>query len=287
MLGALLLLWPPVQTRVVAWLSGKASTELGTEVSVGRVAISLRGQLVLDRIYIADLDGDTLIAVGSLRVKGLRIHPRAKVIAMGGVDLSEGRFNLRTPENEEKSNLTLLLDRLGGSDTTASGEDWAIHCKRFNIEDFHFSYHNANVPRIPFGIDFEHVEVTHAHIAGRSLEVIGDSVEADLYRMQLLEHGGLVLEELSGHTAVSGRGIRIQDLRLRTPLSSAEGELDFSTDSWLDYNAFNERVRMKLELDTAHVDFADIALFAPDLQGISYPIEVSGRVRGTDRKSVV
>ncbi|MBX2973374.1 MAG: hypothetical protein KF797_09740, partial [Flavobacteriales bacterium] len=280
-LGALLLLWSPVQTRVVAWLSAKASAELGTEVSIGRVAISLRGQLVLDRIYVEDLDGDTLIAAGSLRVKGLRIHPRAHVVAMGGLDLIGARFALRTPAGQPKSNLTLLLDRLGESDTTASGEDWTIRCKRFNIEEFHFSFHDANVEPIPFGVDVDHVEVTHAHIAGRSLEVIGDSIMADLYRFQLVEKGGLVVEELSGQTTVSGKGIHIQDLRLRTPLSSAQGELRFISANWRAYNNFNEEVVMRAELDTAHVDFADIALFAPGLEGISYPIDVSGRVRGT------
>lgn len=278
---AVLLLFPPIQTGVVGWLSQKASEELGTEVSIGRVAISLRGQLVLERIFIEDLDGDTLVAAGSLRVKGLRIHPVDHVVSMGGLDLEGGRFALRTPLGEVKSNLTLLLDQLASSDTTTSGEDWTIRCRRFDIAELHFTYHNTNTTPIPFGVDFEHIDVTHAHIAGRGLEVIGDSIVADLYRFQLNERSGLVVDELSGRAAVSGRAIRIQDLRLRTPYSSAAGELNFFSEGWVDYNDFNERVRMRIDLDTAHVDFSDIALFAPDLEGIHYPVEASGQVRGT------
>lgn len=279
--GALLLLWAPVQNRVVDWLGRKASAELGTEVRIGRVALSLRGELVLERIYVADLDGDTLLAAAALRVRTLRIHPRSNLITMGALELQGTRFALRTPPGEVKSNLTLLLDRLGSSDTTSTGEDWTIRCKRFNIAELHFSYANGNTSRIPFGVDFDHVDVTHATIAGRALQVIGDSIVADLQRFELKDHSGLVVEEISGHTAVSGRGIRIEDLVLRTPSSKARGELEFFTESWLDYNDFNEKVRMRLELDTARLEFADIALFAPELEGIRYPIDLSGRVRGT------
>ncbi|MCB9164975.1 MAG: translocation/assembly module TamB [Flavobacteriales bacterium] len=281
LLTALLLLWSPVQTRVVGWLSERASQELGTEVRIGRVALSLKGQLVLERLFVADLDADTLISAGSLRLKGLRVHPGAHLVSMTGFDLEEVRFRLRTPAGGTKSNLTLLLDRLGEGDTTSASDDWIIRCTRFNLDELHFTFDNENAPRLPFGVDFEHVGVTHAHIAGRGLEVIGDSITADLNRLRLTEQGGLQVTELSGRTAVSGKGILIQDLRLRTPLSAADGEMRFTTENWRDYNAFNEKVMMRVDLDTAHVDFADIALFAPGLEGIHYPMEVSGRIRGT------
>lgn len=278
---ALLLLWTPVQNAVVHWLGEKASAELGTTVRVGRVALSLRGQIILEGIMIEDIDGDTLIAADALRVKGLRIDPGSNLVVMSGLDLEGTRFALRTPAGQEKSNLTLLMDRLGSSDTTSTGEDWTIRCKRFNIAELHFTYHNANTERIPFGVDVEHVDVTHAHIAGRALEVIGDSIVADLQRMRFMDHSGLVVEELSGFTSISGRALHIDDLLLRTDRSSARGKLEFSSENWLAYNDFNELVNMRIDLDTARVDLADIALFAPDLEGIQYPIEVSGKVRGT------
>lgn len=277
----LLLLWQPVQVRVVHWLGEKASVELGTKVYIGHVMLSPWGRIELKDVLIADLEGDTLVAVGELHMTALRIHPRARVIALGALQLSNTRFALETPAGGTKSNLTLLLDKLASEDTTASGADWTIRCKRFNIADLHFSYHNANVDTIPYGVDLEHVEVTHAHIAGRELTVVGDSIRAQLHRFDLYERSGLRVERLSGTTVVSGKGIHIDGLHLRTQRSTAEGELTFTTEGWTDYNDFNEKVRMKLELDTAHVDFADIALFAPDLEGVRYPIRLRGRMRGT------
>ncbi|MBL7940929.1 MAG: translocation/assembly module TamB [Flavobacteriales bacterium] len=279
--GGLLLLWPPVQNRVVHWLGREASEKLGTEVRIGHVMLSPWGQLVFQDVFVADLEGDTLVAVGSLKVKALRIHPRAHVVQVGGIQLKDTRFAMTTPEGGTKSNLTLLLDKLASSDTSASGAAWKVRCQRFNIEELHFSYENANTERIPFGVDFEHVDVTHAHIAGRELAIIGDSIHARLRRFQLFEQSGLRVEELTGIANVTPRGITVDELQLSTPRSSTAGRLAFTTGSWTDYNDFNQLVRMGLELDTAHIDFADIALFAPELQGIQYPISLSGNMRGT------
>ncbi len=279
--AGLLLLWPPVQNRVVHWLSTEASETLGTDVRVGRVLLSPWGQFLLEDVYIADLDRDTLFAADVIRVKALRVHPRAKVIAVGGFELNGSRFALRTPKGGTKSNLTLLLDKLASADTTSSDASWRVRCKRFAIEDLHFSFHNTNTEPIPFGVDFEHVDVTHAHIAGRDLSVEGDSIRARLFRFQLHERSGLDVDELSGMVALSGRGIHVDGLKLATPSSEAEGELTFTTEAWVDYNDFNDRVNMRLDLDTALIDFSDIAYFAPELEGIKYPVRISGRVRGT------
>ena len=150
----MLLLWPPVQNRVVDRLTTQASERLGTEVRIGHVMISPWGQLILDDVFIADLEGDTLISVGSLRLKSLRVHPRAQILKVGGVVLGDARFAMATPVGETKSNLTLLLDKLSGADSTASGDSWTIICKRFNIQELHFSFHDRNAGRIPFGVDF-------------------------------------------------------------------------------------------------------------------------------------
>jgi hypothetical protein len=53
------------------------------------------------------------------------------------------------------------------------------------------------------------------------------------------------------------------------------------SESFADFDAFETNVRMRVELDSSHVQFADIALFAPDLQGVEFPLDLSGKFRGT------
>lgn len=280
-IGALLLLWPPVQTKVVHLVGHWASEQLGTEVRVGSVMISPRGEMVLGDVFIADLEGDTLIAASELRFKALRIHPRAQVIQVGGVHLHNARFAMTTPLGSTKSNLTLLMDKFSSEDTTSSDAAWQIKVKRFDIHEFHYSFYDRNSEPIPFGVDFKHINITHATVAGTGFAFAGDSLQAQLKELQLTERSGLVINELSGLTHVSPRGIIISDMELRTGRSNAKGQFAMITNSWADYNEFNQKVNMKLQLDTANVDFRDISMFAPELEGIHYPIGISGRMRGT------
>ena len=277
----MLLLWPPVQNKVVHWLGDKATERLGTDVRVGRVMISPWGQILLEDVFVADIEGDTLFMVGSLRVKSLRVHPRSRIIKVGGLVLSDARFALETPVGGTKSNLTLLLDRLGSADTTASEESWVILCKRFNIQELHFSYNDRNLEPIPFGVDFSHIDVTHATIAGNDFIMLGDSIHAMLREFRLNEQSGLRVDELSGGTAVTSRGIVVEGMQLRTPTSHATGRFAMATTKWTDYDRFNELVEMDLDLDTSRIDFKDIAFFVPELEGVDYPIRLSGHVRGT------
>ena len=91
----------------------------------------------------------------------------------------------------------------------------------------------------------------------------------------------LRVDELSGATAVTSRGIVVEEMHVRTPTSHARGRFAMTTERWSDYDRFNELVVMDLDLDTSRIDFRDIAYFAPELEGVDYPIRLSGRVRGT------
>ena len=276
------MLVPAVQTRVAHWLGEWASARIGAEVRIARVAIRPFGPIVFEELYVGDLQGDTLFAVGALRVKGLRVLPRRHLVQVSELGLDRGRFALATADGDVHSNLTNLLDRLASGDTTeTAGPDWTIRCDRFRLNDLHFSFHNANSEPRPFGVDFDHVDVREATLHGHHLLVTGDSIGAHIDRLALRERSGLVLEQLAGGTWVSPHGISIEAMRLRTPRSDLSGELRFTTDSWGDYNAFTEQVMMRLELDSSRLDLADVAWFATALEGIELPFDIRGRVFGT------
>ncbi|MFT3885880.1 MAG: translocation/assembly module TamB domain-containing protein [Flavobacteriales bacterium] len=278
---SILLLYPVVQTWLAQQLSTKLSKDLGTTIRIERVELRLFGTERLHGVFIADLKGDTLIAADEIRVRRVRLSLSTHRVSAGRLELHRARFNLAKAEGEQHSNLTDLLDKLAGSDTTSGGAEWRIGCSDVDIQDLHFTYHDANVQPLPFGVDFDHVDVTQAFIQGRDLRLAGDSVLLDIGRIALRDHSGLVLDTLSGATRISPRGIRINDLLLRTPGTRLAGDLEMYTDSFADYSSFTDHVRLKVDLEPSRVQFADIALFAPGLEGMDLPVRVSGHVRGT------
>lgn len=283
LLAAILLLmqWPPIQNWVADRVAAFASDRLGAEVRIGHISISPLGGLVLQEVYLGDLRGDTLIAANTLSVFGVRIHPRAHVVKLSALELRGARFALATASGDIHSNLTNLLAKLASSDTSAAGEPWSIHCGRFLIDRFHFSFNDANVPVQRFGVDFKHIDIPDAHIAGSGLSVAGDSIHAHFKALSFTERCGLRLEELSGTTTVGGRGITIHGMALRTTNSALRGELALRSTTFADFDDFTQKVVMRVMLDSSQLDFADVAWFAPELEGMRLPIQLSGKVRGT------
>ena len=280
-LVSVLLLFPAVQRVIAQRLAAYATEQLGAEVRIGDVAIHPFGRITLSDVYVGDLKGDTLFAVGHLHVGGLRIHPRSGIVRANDLELEGVRFALATAADEPHSNLTQLLNKLASSDTTSSGQDWSISVGDFAISGFHFSFHDAHYDPIPFGVDFDHLDVRDVHLRGHQFRVAGDSISVHLERLALHEHSGFQVERLAGAATVSGRGIRIEQMILRTPDSDVQGTLRFTTEGWTAYDEFNDRVNMRLALDSSRLDFKDIAYFAPELEGIQLPIGIQGVVRGT------
>lgn len=276
----LLLSIPWVQRNLAKLLAGWASERAGVEIRIGALTVEPFGAVVLKEVFVGDLRGDTLFVVGTLKVNGVRVDGDDRVVDISSVRLDSARFALAMAEGDVHSNLTNLLDKLSSGDTTSGGEPWVVRCARFNITGLHFSYHDDNKPVQPFGVDFEHVDVHHADITGRRFVLASDTVTAWLGELRLDERSGLRIDHLSGETRVGPDGIIIEQVKLRTPRTEVDGRLQFITPGWSAYSDFSQQVNMRIDLAPSRVEFADIALFAPELQGIELPIRLKGRVRG-------
>ncbi len=280
-IAGLLLLIPAVQTQVAAKLATMASESTGADIRIGRFSLGLDGAVELGQVYVGDLHGDTLFVVDDLRVKGLRVRTGIRLVQFSTLELRGARFALATSKGDVHSNLTNLLDRLASSDTTSAGPDWTIRCARFLITDLHFSFHNANSEVEPFGVDFEHIDIPDARVQGSGLSVIGDSIHTHLRHLSLSERSGLRVNELSGSTSVSGKGVAVEHMKLVSPYTDLRGKLSMGCEGWADFNEFTSKVALRLDLDSSKLDMADIAWFAPELEGIRFPMTLSGKVRGT------
>ncbi len=280
-IAGLLLLLPSVQTRVASQLAAIASERTGADIRIGRVSVSMDGAIQLGEVYVSDLRGDTLFVVPELRVKGLRIRPDVRLVQISTLELHGARFALATTKGDAHSNLTNFINELSSADSSASEGDWTIRCSRFLIDGFHFSFHDANQEVDPFGVDFTHIDIPDAHIAGARLTVIGDSINAHLRHVSFTERSGFRVDKLAGTTSVSGHGIAVNNMQLRSPFTDVHGKVMMTCESWRAFDDFTTSVALRLDLDSSLLDMADIAWFAPELEGIRFPMVLSGKVRGT------
>lgn len=283
------LVTPAVQTWLARWLSASLSKDTGAEMHIDRVELRLFGPNRLHGVFIADLQGDTLVAADEIWVRGLRIHRHAHQIRAKRIELHRARFALAKAEGDAHSNLTNLLDKIAGParKDTAAPEPWAFRCDQVDIRGLHFSFQDANEAPIPFGVDLAHVDIPSATILGRDLRVAGDSILFRFDEMAFSDRSGLKVRQLAGDARVAPQGIRVKGLHLITgpPAKGAEGsdlrgDLDLGTQSLDDLDDFISKVEIQARFDSSRLQFADVALFAPDLQGVDLPITIRGKFQG-------
>ena len=283
------LITPAVQTWIAQQMSASLSKELGAELHIERVELRLFGPNRFHGVFVADLKGDTLIAADEIWVRGLKIHRHARMIEAKRVEIHRSRFALERVKGDPHSNLTNLLARISGpsaTDTTPSAP-WTVRCAQVDIRAFHFSYNDGNEPVLPFGVDLSHVDIPSAEILGRDLRFAGDSIVFHFDRLSLTDRSGLRVEQLAGNTRVSPRGLRMKGLHLVTGApqeggvgSNLHGDLDLRSHDYSDFDEFNTKVHMAARLDSSRLQLGDVALFAPDLQGMNYAISIEGNVQG-------
>lgn len=283
------LMLPGVQTWLAGVASVRISAELGTDIRIGRVELRLFGPNRLHGVYIGDLKGDTLIAADEIWVRGLKVHPGRRLVEARRLELHRARFALARGAEDAHTNLTELLDKIAGppQEEGLRPEPWTIRCGQVDIRDLHFSHEDAHYRRQPSGIDFSHIDIPSATIIGEDFLMAGDSILFHFRQLSLAEQSGLTVERMSGRARVAPRGIRVQGLHLVTapPKEGSQGtdlrgDIDFRTHDLDDLDEFTTRVFMDARLDSSRLQFADVAYFAPDLQGVDFPISVGGTIQG-------
>lgn len=58
------------------------------------------------------------------------------------------------------------------------------------------------------------------------------------------------------------------NLYLNTPYSQIRTKLKFTTESWDDYNDFEEKVYMNGDFSKSILEFKDITYFSPEIEGL-------------------
>ncbi len=144
-MGMVLLLFrlPSVQTKTAraaaAWLEDK----LGTEVRVDKVYLNLWTSLVIEGLYVADLNHDTLIYAGRLDARFSKVRLLNRKLALREIKLQNTVFHLHRDLSGDTMNLTALLRKLSGTPDSTKNKgpfNWELDLERVELLRTDFAY---------------------------------------------------------------------------------------------------------------------------------------------------
>ncbi len=270
-----------VQTFLAHRATNYLSEKLGTRVHVDRVYIRFMRSVMLDGVLIEDHHQNTLLYAKQLKVDISEFSLKKNRLALKSVQLINADVNLIKYKGERRDNLSYFTSKFakpGTKDTSASKMELTIN--NIHLQDVHFIKRNDNSTFDTLGVDFNNLDVTHVFGDINDIHFDADSTYATIHKLNLSDHGGFVLNDLSTNVRLSPGQWRFNNLDVITPQTEIHTDLSFFLDSIDDFDYFDTKVNWTSDFKNSTISLQDISYFAHDLWGRSNRLKISGFVKG-------
>ncbi|MBW8324464.1 MAG: translocation/assembly module TamB [Prolixibacteraceae bacterium] len=144
---ALLIQIPSVQTKIVRFATSFISTKTDTKVEIGNVSIAFPKSVVLEGLYLEDLNQDTLIYAGKAKINIALYDLLKNKIAISSFGLQDATVKLHSAKTDPLFNYNFLLTAFGDTTTqvktdTLSASKWTFSLDEISLENIRFTYHD-------------------------------------------------------------------------------------------------------------------------------------------------
>ncbi|MGQ0828822.1 MAG: translocation/assembly module TamB domain-containing protein [Bacteroidota bacterium] len=275
-----------VQGYVAKKTADFLSEKLNTRIDIGSVEIQFFKTVVLNDVYIEDLHRDTLLYSKRLKVGIEDLNIKKQRIYISDIILLNAKTKLTRYKAEEDLNFQFIIDAFANSDTAKTTTPWDIRFNEVSLVNTSFAYRDEHDTTATKGINY--FDLRADNINGRVSGIIfeQDTIHATIDYFAAIEKSGFILQNLSSYVNVSPVGIKLDELKIKTPESTVATDLSFSYKKYGDFRDFIDSVKFKADFNRSVLELSDIAYFAPALKGIYKSLIISGKVNGkvTDLK---
>lgn len=155
--------------------------------------------------------------------------------------------------------------------------------KNLSIEDGSFAYKNLvlmdtlNTKFNPN--DFRFVDL---NVKSKDILIGNDSLYAQLDYLRLKEKSGFEILDMASLLNFSNHGLGLTQLRVNTPNSTIQSDIQFSYESLNDFDNFMEDVQFDIKLAPSSIHSKDIAYFVEESKfSYIYPLQIEGQIYGS------
>jgi len=143
----LLIRVPSIQTKIVRFATSFISNKTDTKVEIGSVSIAFPKSVVLEGLYLEDLNQDTLIYAGKANVNIALYDLLKSKIAISSFDLEDATVKLHSTKTDPLFNYNFLLTAFGDTTSqektdTLSASKWTFSLDDITLKNIRFTYHD-------------------------------------------------------------------------------------------------------------------------------------------------
>jgi len=244
---------PVVQTEIAKYATGELNKEFGTDMHIDKIAITVFGGVKIKGIFAGDKHKDTVFYINRLQTNILDIKKLTKgKLIFGKTNIDGLDLKITKYKGEDKTNLDEFIaafddGKEGTGKFLMKVEHMNVTSSRFRMID-----ENLQTPKI---LDF-------TKLKGQVdfFKIKGPVVTADIKELSLLDHRGLLVENLTSNFTYSKKNIRLEKLNLKTKESTLIGDVILKYKP-KDFSDFNNKVVFDVNMEKASVSSNELNFF--------------------------
>jgi len=265
-----LLFVPSIQTFVVHKVTESISQAWGTEIAIGDIHITPTLKIVAHEVAIKDHHDENMIYSGTVkgRLRGVKTKPFR--LRLGNVSFDKLDVVLRTYKGEETLNIVKWSKKFHSDSKEPS---FTLTSNSVDITRGRFAFINDNKRTVydtagrP-DIDYAFFELADLTIKAKDFQLVGADIAMRFKQLAFNQYGGFQLRKCSGDFRICDTALIFHDLKLKTPQSNLDLDLDFRYGEWKRYGDFIDSVRIRAAIRPSTLAMDDIAGFAPAIRGM-------------------
>lgn len=255
---SLILMLVVQQPAVQTWLTGKAagmlSQKLHTTVTVGSVDIDFFKTAVLENIFVADQQGDTLLYARRLSADIGVFNLFGSEIYLNKAGLNDAVVHLSRNAGDSTFNYQFIIDSLAGKtpkDTTAA--PWTFGIGNLTLENVRFHMQDEGAGRFELKTTLANLVVTADKLDFENRKIALNSID--------LNDSKIAFRQLTKVAAAGKETSKLQFPGFGWTITANEIKLDGNHLGYDDDNA----PRLERALDYSHFDLQSLQLSIDDL----------------------
>lgn len=245
---------PCVQTSLGKYATNSINKSYGTNITIGKVAITPFGSVKLGDVLVLDHHQDTLFYIKKLNTSILSFkkiydpgHPYLKDVVLHGLDVRIVNY-----KNEDYTNLDKFIDAF--DDGTPSSGKFRMKANKMTVFNSRFQYIDYNL-QTPKMLDF-----TQLNGKIEDFFIKGANVTTFIDKLSFKDHRGLFVENITANFLYTKKNILLKQLEMKTPLSEMKGRVELKYNR-KDFSDFNNKVIFDVQFDKASIASNDLNYF--------------------------
>ena len=268
-----------VQTFLAQKAAAFLSKELGTTIAIDEVAIVFIDRVALDGVLVLDQKRDTLARIGTLYITLDKLDLNKKAVFLDQAVLDDGTVHLNRDSITGEYNYAFLSDYFSSDSPKRKSKPFDVNLSSIELKSVDFHYDDNRKGYHSFGMDYNHLHLNYVNLAASRLSIINGEIKVNIEHLSAKDRSGFDLKKLTSTVTVSPKGLWFDKLSILTSKSQLYlPRLHFNMNEYKDFNSFVDNVTFDAELSSSSVSLADIAYFAPQLEGMDDKVRISAKV---------